>query len=208
MTFTQAVRPIRFLLKRKPAGKIHFIVGNILALRAGFPKNEISALAARYTLEHPAGLLIEIGRRSRGAGYYTRDDFVVMCESANSSKHCGAGSSRQIEDATRIALNTTSERERIRSLITLSGVSWPTASVFLHYTFEDQYPTLAPTTLWSWGCDKTDTNFEFWWAYVEANRSLRSECRVTMHTLDTALRQFAVDQRELEAYCSKATPDF
>jgi hypothetical protein len=182
-------------------------VGNILALRAGFPKDEISALAARYTLEHPAGLLIEIGRRSRGAGYYTRDDFVVMCESANSSKHCGAGSTRQIEDATRIALNTTSERERIRSLMSLSGVSWPTASVFLHYTFEDQYPMLAQMHLWSWGCDKTDINFAFWWAYVEANRSLRSECPVTMHVLDIALRQFAIDQRELQASGPIAAPD-
>jgi hypothetical protein len=120
--------------------KIDPVMAYALALRAGFPKDDILALAARYDLEHPAGLLIDIGRRSRAAGFYTRDDFVVVCESSKSSKHCGAASARQIEDATRIALSTTSERKRIASLMRLSGVSWSTASVFLHYTFEDQYP--------------------------------------------------------------------
>jgi hypothetical protein len=176
--------------------KIDPVMPNALALRPGFPKGDILALAARYTSEHPAGLLIDIGRRSRTAGFYTRDDFVVMCESANSSKHCRAGSARQIEDATRIALNTASERERIGSLMHLSGVSWLTASVFLHYTFEDQYPILAQMPLWSLGCNKPGINFEFWWTYVEASRSLRSECHVTMRDLDGALRQFAIDQRQ------------
>jgi hypothetical protein len=170
---------------------------NTLALRAGFPRDDILALSARYTLEHPAGLLTDIGRRSRTAGFYTRDDFVVMCDSGKAKKPCGAGLARQIEDETRIALNTTSERKRIASLMRLSGVWWATASVFLHYTLEDQYPILAQMPLWSWGCDdKPEINFEFWWAYVEA-RALRSECHVTMHDLDGALRQFATDQRQL-----------
>jgi hypothetical protein len=171
-------------------------MGNVLALRAGFPKSDILALAGRYNLEHPAGLLIDIGSRSRAAGFYTRDDFVVVCESSKSSKHCGAASAQQIEDATRMALNTTSERKRIASLTRLSGVSWPTASVFLHYTFEDQYPILAQMPFWSWGCDNPEINFEFWWAYVEASRALRSECRVRMHDLDSALRQFAIGERQ------------
>jgi hypothetical protein len=131
-----------------------------------------------------------------------------MCESAKSNKNCGAASARQIDDATRIALNTTSERQRIASLMRLSGVSWPTASVFLHYTLDDQYPILAQMPLWSWGCDKPEINFEFWWVYVEASRALRSECRVTMHDLDSALRQFAIDERQPQGWYSKAGADF
>lgn len=183
-------------------------MGNILALRAGFPTDDISALATRYNSEHPVGSLIDIGRRSRAAGFYTRDDFVFICESFKSSKHCGTASARQIEDATRIALNTTSERKRIASLMRLSGVSWATASVFLHYTFEDQYPILAQMPLWSWSYDNPEMNFEFWWAYVEASRALRSECHVTMHDLDSAFRQFAIDQRQPHGWHSKAGADF
>jgi hypothetical protein len=67
--------------------KIDPVVAYALALRAGFPKNDILALAGRYNLENPVGLLIDIGRRSRAAGFYTRDDFGVMCESAKSNKH-------------------------------------------------------------------------------------------------------------------------
>jgi hypothetical protein len=183
-------------------------MGNVLALRAGFPKYDILALARRYNLEHPAGLLIDIGRRSRTAGFYTRNDFVVMCESAKSNKHCFDNSSQRIDRATRLCLSTTSERERISSLMYLSGVSWRTASVFLHYTFEDQYPILAQTNLWSLGCDdKPEISFEFWWAYVEASRTLRSECHVTMHDLDSALRQFAIERRS-QVWHSKAGADF
>jgi hypothetical protein len=131
-----------------------------------------------------------------------------MCESAKFNKHCRANSARQIEDATRIALNTTSERRRIASLMCLSGVSFATATVFLHYTFDDQYPILAQTPLWSWGCEDIQINFDFWSAYVEASRALRTECRVTMHDLDNALRQFAIDERQPHGWQSKAAAGF
>jgi hypothetical protein len=63
------------------------------------------------------------------------------------------------------------------SMMRVSGVSWPTASVFLHYTFEDQYPILAQMPLWSLGCEDTEISFDFWSAYVEASRTLRSSAR-------------------------------
>jgi len=78
----------------------------------------------------------------------------------------------------------------------LGGVAWRGAAVFLHFSFEDKYPTLAQSALWTWGHEKrVDVNFQFWWAYVEACRALRTECGVTMHDLDLALRQFGDERR-------------
>src|SRR4051794_39752194 len=113
------------------------------------PKEAIPALAAQYFLGHSVELLVEIADRSRAKGFYTRDDFLVMCRSVRASKSCTANPAGQIETETRICLSTDSEHERIHSLMRLSGVSWSTASVFLHYTFEDQYPMLTQETLWS-----------------------------------------------------------
>ncbi len=167
----------------------------VFELRGGFPKAEMAVLAARCAFGEQDDLLSEIGSRSRAAGYYTRVDFVRMCKSANANKQCDANSDHYIERWTRIAMSSASERDRIRSLMHLSGVSWLTASVFLHYTFENEYPILAQGVLWSWGYDhKPELNFDFWWAYVQASRALCSECNVTMRTLDRALRQYAIEQ--------------
>jgi hypothetical protein len=166
-----------------------------LELRYGFSKAEITALAARCAFGDQDDLLNEIGLRSRAAGYYTRADFVRMCKSTNANKQCDANSDHYIERWTRISLSSASERDRIRSLMHLSGVSWLTASVLLHYSFENEYPILAQSALWSWGFDhKPELNLEFWRAYVQANRDLCSECRITMRTLDRALRQYAIEQ--------------
>jgi hypothetical protein len=166
------------------------------ALRSGFPKDEIPALAAQYAVGHSVESLIEIGHRSKATGFYMPDDFSVICRSARNNRNCDVNSARKIEKETRISLSTNSEQERVYSLMRLSGVSWSTASLILHYTFEDQYPILAQESLWSWGYDeKPDQTFNFWWAYVKANRDLRSECGVTMQTLNGALRQFALNDR-------------
>ena len=49
---------------------------------------------------------------------------------------------KTVEDITRIALSTNSERLRIESLTLLDGVSWPSASVLLHFGHKDPYPIL------------------------------------------------------------------
>ncbi len=167
----------------------------VLELRQGFPKTEMAALATRSIFADVDEMLSEIGQRSRVAGFYTRADFIIMCELVTDGKHCGDNSAQYIERFTRICLSSTAERDRIRSLKHLSGVSWNAAAVILHYTFDNEYPTLAHGVLWSWGFDrKPRLNFEFWLAYVKASRAICSECRVTMRTLDLALQQYAIEQ--------------
>src|SRR5262249_52885790 len=118
-----------------------------------------------------------------------------ICESADGGKLWSRNSRLHIERWTEITMRSTSERVRIRSLMHLSGVSWITASVLLHYTFDNEYPTLAHGASWSLGYDhRPAVNVEFWCAYVKAARSMCSECHITMRTLDCALRQYALDQ--------------
>ena len=56
-------------------------------------------------------------------------------------------------EMTAIALNATSERTRIETLTLLDGVSWPTASVILHFFHRRRYPILDFRALWSVGLE-------------------------------------------------------
>src|SRR5215475_6885335 len=161
----------------------------IFRLRSGFPKSQAAALAARRTFDDRE--LIIIGRRSRAAGLYSVDDFLKICEISTSAKLCGTNLPERIKNNTSLAISSTSERTRIRAFMRLAGVSWYTASVFLHYTFENEYPVLSRRTMWSWGYDKKPAvvSFPFWWDYVLASRLLAQECDLTMRDLDRALRQ-------------------
>jgi hypothetical protein len=172
-------------------------MSHVFNLRRGFPKAEITALAMRSSSAQKDGLLGEIGRRSRAAGCYTREDFLVVCDPPNHGmkRHCEANSSDLIDRTTRITLSTSSERVRIGSLMRLSGVSWHTASMFLHFTFGNSYPILTQGSIWSWGFDDPPAlSFDFWQGYVEACRALASECHVSMRILVRALAQFAMEQ--------------
>jgi hypothetical protein len=174
---------------------------DVFALRADFPKAraELERLAKRCQFGGGDNEVIEVGKRSQAAGFYTRDDFLRVCKFTN-SKHCTANTEEKIQRTTRTSLRpTTTERKRVDGLLRLSGVSWLTASALLHYGHREDYPVLAKRILWAWGFDErpANLNFAFWWAYVQASRELRSELGVTMRDLNRALWQFATDQQGL-----------
>jgi hypothetical protein len=168
----------------------------IFRLRSGFPKIQAAALAARRTFDD--GELISIGRSSREVGLYSRADFLKICESSTSAKLCSTNLPERIKQHTSQAISSASERTRICALMRLAGVSWYTASVFLHYTFENEYPVLSRRTLWSWGYDKKPraVSFSFWSDYVQASRDLAQECCINLRDLDRALRQYTTEQKE------------
>src|SRR5712692_7719265 len=103
-----------------------------------FPKNEVSAWAKRYSYSEDEHIL-EIGMRSRRVGHYTRGDFLEVCKwktRGTPRRHYQRNSEKDVRRTTAIALSSADEKTRIVSLIGaeggLRGVSWPTASVFLH----------------------------------------------------------------------------
>jgi hypothetical protein len=167
-------------------------------IRHEFPKANIADLASRSKLFEKDDTLIDIGRRSRETGKFTREDFIIVCESAQASMRlCLANSPENIARATQITLSSNSDRQRISSLMRLSGVSWFSASWFLHLVFEDEYPILSRNGLWSSGFEsKRELTFEIWWEYVQGCRSLAAERRVSLRTVSRALAQFAIEQHE------------
>jgi len=77
--------------------------------------------------------------------------------------HRAQRSPELVREATRAALSTRSERLRIEVLMLLEGVSWPTASVILHFAHEEPYPILDTRALWSVGLRAAPPyRFEVW----------------------------------------------
>ena len=98
-----------------------------------------------------------------------------------------------IKGVTHIALTTPNERLRIEVLTLLNGVSWPTASVMLHFGYDNLYPILDFRALWSLGIDASQVNysFDFWWEYTQFCRNLASEAGVSMRVLNRSLWQYS-----------------
>ncbi|HQL94014.1 MAG TPA: hypothetical protein PL005_05005, partial [Candidatus Hydrogenedentes bacterium] len=75
----------------------------------------------------------------------------------------------------------------------LAGVSWPTASVFLHFAFPEKYPILDFRALWSLNIDPPPKQytFPFWKEYADFCRNLSGEAGVSLRTLDKALWMYS-----------------
>jgi hypothetical protein len=162
-----------------------------------FSKNDVPIWAKRYSYADDECVL-EIGRRSRSAGYYTRDDFLEVCEwktRGRPRRHYQRNLEKDVRQVTVIALRSADEKTRIMSLIGahggLRGVSWPTASVLLHLAHKEPYPILDFRALWSLQAERSYYTFDFWWDYVQVCRALTAECGVSMRDLDRALWEYS-----------------
>lgn len=142
----------------------------------------------------------DIGPGARSRGYLTRDEFLKLCEwkSPRSRQRCLSNASELIEEATRVALSSKQDRLRIGALLVLDGVSWPTASVILHFCCDDPYPILDFRALWSLKTPQPSAyNFDFWWRYVQCCRGLAARNDVSLRTLDLALWQYSKERQPL-----------
>lgn len=167
-----------------------------IATTPRFALSEVRALAARYSYRSDAPV-IAAGRRARAAGFYTRADFLIVCDWKSHRTRPlwsdRANSERVVREVTRVALSTKVEQRKIAVLLALRGVNWPTASVLLHFGSSGRYPILDVRALWSLGNDRPPPSYGFdqWWAYTETCRRLAREAGVTMRELDRALWQYS-----------------
>ena len=83
--------------------------------------------------------------------------------------------------------------ERVQKILARAGYGWPTASVLLHFGYDNLYPILDFRALWSLGLEKPPSqyDFDFWMDYTHYCRQLAAETNVSMRTLDRALWQSA-----------------
>jgi hypothetical protein len=74
----------------------------------------------------------------------------------------------------------------------LTGVKWPTASVFLHFALPDCYPILDFRALWSLKTEvPAQYSFRFWSSYADFCRKLLAQAGVSMRVLDQALWKYS-----------------
>ena len=164
-----------------------------------FDESMIPELAKRYSYPLEDKVVEEIGPRSKSRGYFTEADFKALCywKTPRSQSKVNSNPPGIIEEATRIALSTEYEEFRIGVLTLLHGVSWPTASVVLHFAHKDPYPIIDYRALWSLGIKSRPLyyTFDYWWGYVKVCRELADKCRVSMRDLDRALWQYSKENQ-------------
>lgn len=155
----------------------------------------IRRYAARYSYPAEDRIVNEIGPTARERGWYTKGEFIEICtwkSPRSASRAARLNSAESIEEITRIALSATAEELRIWAPQALAFVSWPTASVLLHFGHHDRYPILDYRALESLGERRPAVySMPFWLAYLEATRTLAIENNVDMRTLDRALWQWS-----------------
>jgi hypothetical protein len=156
-----------------------------------FPATEIGALARRFP-EMDDRPRLEIGRRARSRGHYTREEFIDVCawKTVRSRPKVAANGEAAVVDVTSRALAARDEAERMGALLELEGVGVPTASVLLYFAFPEAYPILDVRALASLGVKgRSQYPLSFWLAYLEACRELARRHGVDLRTLDKALWQ-------------------
>ena len=162
-----------------------------------FPTRDIGYWAERY--EYDETPILPIVSEVKSRAFLTKKDFLTACrwKTARSQSRCRENSSEFICAVTKCALGTPAEQLRIEVLTLLNGVSWPTASVILHFFHSDPYPIMDFRALWSL---KTAVparyEYRFWRDYTAFCRRLSKGCGISMRTLDRALWQFSKERQK------------
>ncbi len=139
-----------------------------------------------------------IAPRTKARGFFNREDFLVVCEwkSPRPEELYRQNSPEFIKDVTQTALLARTEQLQIEALTLLRGVSWPVASVLLHFGCTKPYPILDFRALWSLSAEvPKQYDFSFWRAYTHHCRHLAEINSVSMRTLDRALWQYCKENR-------------
>lgn len=136
--------------------------------------------------------------RARRRGHLTYEEFVRLCrwKTPRSQPRCAANAPALVEEVTRVALSARHEELKIGALLLLDGVSWPTASVILHFCDRRPYPILDVRAVWSAGARvPTPYTFPFWRAYTEFMRGIHERTGLSMRLLDRALWQYSKEKQ-------------
>lgn len=164
-----------------------------------FDKHEIEYWASRYDYPLESYISDTVAPRVKKTGYISKEDFLAICDwkTSRTRKHVGKNREDFILEVTRVAFSTPNERLRIEILSLLKGVSWPTASVILHFCHTEPYPIIDFRALWSLGVEveASDYDFGLWWEYTCYCRQVAAESRVSMRTLDKALWQYSKENQ-------------
>jgi hypothetical protein len=131
--------------------------------------------------------------------YLEKHDFIDLCmwKSPRPKKHYESNNADFVKEITQFSLFTENEINRIMILIELRGVSWPVASVILHFAFPDKYPILGFRAIWSLGWEKPGIySFNFWQKYCHKISQISIEINLSIRTVDKALWEYSKENQE------------
>lgn len=158
-------------------------------------RRSFEALEARFLASSDDSGLEHLVPGIRARGFLTRTELLAVCrwKSPRALSVARRNIEAEVKEATSWALHTTPERLRIGSLLILQGVSWPTASVIMHFFHLEPYPILDVRAAWSLGliAPSSGYSFELWWAYVRSCRALSRSLGLSMRSTDRALWQYS-----------------
>lgn len=162
-----------------------------------FPESEIHQLAERRRSGSTEAYFNEIKHEVQEQGYLHKELLkrVARWKSPRRAGLIDRNADNYIEDITSFAFSATSERARIKVLLLLDGVGWPTASTILHLFHKDPYPILDFRALWSIGLENYRYSSVFWQDYVRFCRDVASRNQVDLRTLDKALWQYSKENQ-------------
>jgi hypothetical protein len=128
-------------------------VFEISMFKLRFPESKIPHWALRYSYASEAKFEEDVEPLARARGYLTRAEFIELCrwKTPRSQPMVRENPADIVEAVTRAALESPHEHVKINVLRSLRGVSWPTASVVLHFCDKRPYPVLDFRALWSLG---------------------------------------------------------
>lgn len=131
--------------------------------------------------------------------YLTKEKFLSLglWKSKRPKRHYENNSEELIKEVTRLSLETECEEARIKLLTILKGVSWPVASVILHFAFPEKYPIMDFRAIWSLGWEQPKSyTFNFWQKYCTEIRKISDETGLTIRQIDKALWQYSKNNQK------------
>ncbi|MBC8064159.1 MAG: hypothetical protein H7Y17_04970 [Chlorobia bacterium] len=126
----------------------------------------------------------------KSRSYLNQEEFVIVgrWKSPRTIRKLEANGPQHIAEATKIALSSPVEEVRMGILMTLSGVGYLMASVFLHWFHEDPYPILDFRALEALGIPMPKVyDHRFWMEFVRKWRTALAIANVDKRTFDRAL---------------------
>ena len=145
-------------------------------------------------------IMDEIAPAIRQQRYLTQAQLAALSywKSPRSKTYAARNDDAFVQAVTHTALTTDHDRLRIEVLLLLAGVKWPTATVILHFGYDNLYPILDVRALWSVGVDKPESiphTYAVWQEYTTFCRATAQAADVTLRKLDRALWQYAKENQ-------------
>lgn len=157
------------------------------------PAHQIAAYSRRYDDQNDSRLA-HIRKAAEKQRYITRSQLheIALWKSKRRAELVNENDEGFVREITEFAFSATHEHSRIGSLVLLSGVQYPTASVILHFCVDRTYPILDVRAIWSLGLSKPSLySPEYWVEYTSICRSFAKQYGLTVREFDMALWQYS-----------------